>query len=46
MDNLDTIIEKIRATFTTRNAARDLTLNRSRELIRYCSLTIRAVHRE
>jgi translin len=46
MDNLDTIIEKIRATFTIRNAARDLTLNRSRELIRYCSLTIRAVHRE
>ncbi len=46
MDNLDTIIEKIRATFTERNAARDLTLSRSRELIRYCSLTIRAVHRE
>ena len=46
MDNLGSIIEKIRATFTERNAARDLTLNRSRELIRYCSLTIRAVHRE
>ncbi len=46
MDNLDSIIEKIRATFTERNAARDLTLNRSRELIRFCSLTIRAVHRE
>lgn len=46
MDNLDSIIEKIRSTFTVRNAARDLTLNRSRELIRYCSLTIRAVHRE
>jgi translin len=46
MDNLDRIIEKIRSTFTSRNAARDLTLNRSRELIRYCSLTIRAVHRE
>jgi len=46
MDNLDSIIEKIRATFTERNAARDLTLNRSRELIRYCSLTIRAAHRE
>ncbi len=46
MDNLDGIIEKIRATFTERNATRDLTLNRSRELIRYCSLTIRAVHRE
>jgi len=46
MDNLENIIEKIRATFTTRNAARDLTLNRSRELIRFCSLTIRATHRE
>ena len=46
MDNLDTIIERIRATFTERNAARDLTLGRSRELIRFCSLTIRAVHRE
>jgi translin len=46
MDNLGTIIERIRATFTERNAARDLTLGRSRELIRFCSLTIRAVHRE
>jgi translin len=46
MDNLDIIIEKIRATFTERNAARDLTLGRSRELIRFCSLAIRAVHRE
>ena len=46
MDNLDTIIETIRATFMERNAARDLTLGRSRELIRFCSLTIRAVHRE
>ncbi len=46
MDKLDSIIETIRSTFTERNAARDLTLNRSRELIRYCSLTIRATHRE
>jgi translin len=46
MDKLDSIIEAIRSTFTERNAARDLTLNRSRELIRYCSLTIRATHRE
>src|SRR5512139_4269179 len=46
MDNLDAIIDTIRATFMERNAARDLTLNRSRELIRFCSLTIRAVHRE
>jgi len=46
MDNLDPIIERIRTTFTARNATRDLTLGRSRELIRFCSLTIRAVHRE
>ncbi len=46
MDHLDAIIDAIRATFTARNAARDLTLGRSRELIRYCSLTIRAAHRE
>jgi translin len=46
MDNLDSIAEKIRAEFTTKNAARDLTLARSRELIRFCSLAIRATHRE
>ena len=46
MDNLDAIAEKIRAEFTTKNAARDLTLARSRELIRFCSLAIRATHRE
>jgi len=46
MDNLDTIAEKIRAEFTTKNSARDLTLTRSRELIRFCSLAIRATHRE
>jgi translin len=46
MENLDHIIESIRATLTDRNAARDLALARSRELIRFCSLTIRAAHRE
>ena len=46
MDNLDSIAEKIRAEFTTKNAARDMTLGRSRELIRFCSLAIRATHRE
>jgi translin len=46
MDNLDTIAEKIRAEFTTKNSARDVTLSRSRELIRFCSLAIRATHRE
>jgi len=46
MDNLDLIIENIRSVFETKNAARDATLSRSRELIRLCSLSIRATHRE
>jgi len=46
MDNLDAIAEKIRAELTAKNAARDATLARSRELIRFCSLAIRATHRE
>jgi len=46
MENLDAIAEKIRAELTAKNAARDLTVTRSRELIRLCSLAIRATHRE
>jgi len=46
MDNLDPIIEGIRETLIAKNAARDATLSRSRELIRLCSLSIRAAHRE
>jgi translin len=46
MDNLDPIIEGIRATLEAKNAARDATLARSRELIRLCALSIRATHRE
>jgi len=46
MDNLDSIVESIRAIFETKNAARDATLARSRELIRLCALSIRATHRE
>src|SRR3990172_8949960 len=46
MDNLDSIVESIRAQSETKNAARDATLARSRELIRLCSLSIRATHRE
>lgn len=38
-------IEAIRTEFTAKNQVRDLTLNRSRELIRYCALSIRAIHR-
>src|SRR5512139_986476 len=45
MLELPQIIEDIRAEFTTKNAVRDTTLNRSRELIRYCALSIRAIHR-
>jgi len=46
MDNLESIIEGIRATLEAKNTARDATLARSRELIRLCSLSIRAAHRE
>lgn len=46
MDNLGSIIEGIRETLIAKNAARDATLARSRELIRLCSLSIRATHRE
>jgi translin len=45
MLELPQIIENIRAEFTAKNAVRDTTLNRSRELIRYCALSIRAIHR-
>lgn len=45
MQGLDTIAEKIRQDFTTKNTARDRALIASRELVRFCSLTIRAVHR-
>ena len=46
MDNLDSISEGIRATLVQKNAVRDATLTRSRELIRLCALSIRATHRE
>jgi len=39
------IVEDIRAEFSQKNQVRDATLNRSRELIRLCSLSIRATHR-
>ncbi len=46
MDNLERIGEAIRQEFEARNAARDDALARSRELIRYCAIAIKAVHRE
>jgi translin len=45
MPELSQIIEEIRSELTAKNAVRDTTLNRSRELIRFCALSIRAVHR-
>jgi translin len=42
---LANIIEGIRNELTVKNQVRDATLSRSRELIRYCSLSIRAIHR-
>ncbi len=45
MTELTSIIESIRQDFTAKNQVRDATLNRSRELIRFCALSIRAIHR-
>ncbi len=38
-------IETIRGELTAKSQVRDLTLSRSRELIRFCALSIRAIHR-
>jgi len=46
LDQLDTVADHIRDAFTGRNAVRDTTLIRSRELIRLCATTIRASHRD
>ena len=46
LPELDGIAESIRAGFVGKNAARDAAVNQSRELIRYCSLSIRACHRD
>ncbi len=46
MNTLDTIADRIRANFTAKSAARDKAVERSRTLIRHCSLAIRAAHRE
>ena len=42
---LQTIIDQINQAFEAKNAVRDLTLGRSRALIRYCANSIRATHR-
>lgn len=45
MEELESIVERIQATLEAKNAAREQALARSRELIRCCANTIRAVHR-
>jgi len=45
IENLGEIITKIQEDWETRNAVRDLTLVRSRALIRCCANSIRATHR-
>lgn len=45
MQGLDAIEEKIRSKFVAKNGARDAALAKSREVIRHCSLSVRASHR-
>ena len=45
MQELDLIADKVRKNFEAKNAARDVALAASRELIRHCALSIRATHR-
>lgn len=45
MDQLTAIVERAREELTAKNSVREATLQRSRELIRYCAHAIRATHR-
>ena len=45
MEELNAIAESIRGTLTAQNAARDQAISRSRDLIRRCAESIRAIHR-
>lgn len=45
-DNLDSIVEEIRASLTAKDAAREKVLPLCRETIRFSSLAIRALHRQ
>jgi translin len=45
-ENLDNYADKIRADFETKDASREKVLPLCRELIRYASITIRAIHRQ
>jgi translin len=46
MSNLQAIVDAICEEFEVKNALRDETLRRSRQLIRYCANSIRASHRD
>lgn len=45
MDHFDSILDTIRDEMETKTRVRDETLSRSRQLIRHCANTIKAVHR-
>ncbi len=45
-DNLESIADQIRQTFSAKDAAREKALPLCREVIRHCSQAIRAVHRQ
>ena len=45
MENLNTVVDQIRAELEARSAVRDDAIRRSRTLIRYCANSIRAMHR-
>ena len=45
-DNLDHYADRIRATFEAKDTTREKVLPLCRELIRYASITIRAIHRQ
>jgi translin len=45
IDNLESVIQAITDDLTKKSAVRDLTLQRSRALIRFCANSIRATHR-
>ena len=46
LDNLDSIAKQVRLSLSAKDAAREKTLPRCREIIRHCSQAIRAVHRQ
>ena len=45
-DNLETIADQIRLSFSAKDAAREKVLPLCREVIRHCSQAIRAIHRQ